>query len=514
MNKEKSSVRIRFEARHSADVIPELPDGELIVPADSCSVDLRRLLSFLSPKNDLDYSFRVKNKLLVNDYPLESYLGGDGTPKLREQLCIVQYEQVRDDLKPGIEIPVDDWIRSISVDSKGVVMYACCDRRVYFYDALKRSLIKSCHIRSEPSCSTFLTFYSSKDSSQKTFWCIGCTDGSVSVFMENHLIAHLVGESSKTSLTALLDPTDHSLIVVSGEADGRICVYRLPKQFELTTDNCFNETLLVSEFSPEALWTAHDGTVSSVSIVPSEYLLISAGWDRHLKTWCLKNILEGDYGKYTEINFRCSPADDSYSPDLMSNIKTKARRIKRSNDVQNELFSTIEKGGKVKNLNCMTLKDWTLHESVSATCISVDNQQIVTGHMDGSIRILSSLKISRNHKDDIIDNKIQIPDKSQPVRYPGRTSVSGTWGSTGRGHKGCVCAVVFDPHNSKRVVSAGHDGAVYLWEISSNEAPVIIKNIQQPQLGAKQLSACWAMTDENVGLLAYGGQSGKLSVYF
>jgi hypothetical protein len=203
MNRTKATVRIRFEAQTPRDLIPGLRNDELIIPYESDASHLKKLLSFMGSSSDKEYFFRIDGRLLTDGCTLQSLLGDSGTFNMREELCTVKYEQVREELGAQEDIPVDDWIRTISVNKSGIVMYACCNRMVYFYDAPKRLSLGSCQIQSDPSCSACITMGGPERSFQETLWFVGCNDGSTLVFCDYRLRFRLVGEGPKTSLSAL-----------------------------------------------------------------------------------------------------------------------------------------------------------------------------------------------------------------------------------------------------------------------------------------------------------------------
>lgn len=253
-------------------------------------------------------------------------------------------------------------VNVLTVDKKNGRMYTAGQTSVKVWDIKARSMVSEIEGLSEKQITSMAITAGSK------YLLVGSYDRRLTkIALETGTVEKVIDESHPGGVMAILTTTDGESVFTSG-AQGHI------KQWSLETLDEIQEFVQIKETftgaSPEEIRPAHDDLVQAIALTPDNAVLISGGWDKHLKAWLIvdgQNIQDIGYAHTDAILSIVVMSDGSVA--FTGSADQKLKKWSIAGNYQMEMthnFGTVD--------------------CIYAMCLSKDNQSLFTSGQEKSVK--------------------------------------------------------------------------------------------------------------------------------
>ncbi len=276
------------------------------------------------------------------------------------------------------------------------------------------------------------------------------------------LIAHIQATETPTGIINSLDYSPNSQLLVSGESNGQIKLWRPD----------------VSTTEPWRQFAGHDGEISAVRFSPDGTMIASAGADQLIKFW----TLDGDL--LTTVEHDASLSDLEFVPQR-GWLVTSSRSSEPDTPGGITIWSfEVPTDSGVRVVKVKTLSDQgqsTRADDVTSIAVDPEGERLISGNADASVKLWDVedglLDTLKGHGDAVLD--VGISPDGQLLASASQDGTVKLWNQQGklistlRNHHREVSSVQFSPGtgqldlkaNDIALASASYDNRVLLWRL-------------------------------------------------
>lgn len=253
-------------------------------------------------------------------------------------------------------------VNVLTVDKKNGRMYTAGQTSVKVWDIKARSMVSEIEGLSEKQITSMAITAGSK------YLLVGSYDRRLTkIALETFTVEKVIEDSHPGGVMAIL-ATDNGESLFTSGAQGQI------KQWSLETLDEIQEFVQIKEVftgaSPEERRPAHDDLVQAIALTPDNAVLISGGWDKHLKAWLIvdgQNIQDIGYAHTDAILSIVVMSDGCVA--FTGSADQKLKKWSIAGNYQMEMthnFGTVD--------------------CIYAMCLSKDNQSLFTSGQEKSVK--------------------------------------------------------------------------------------------------------------------------------